>query len=827
MQYVQQIYRGTLLVLAVAALAGAQTIQNFDAAIEFVPGAPGKWFAFSADARYVTSAGALSGGALVLEKEGTGWGCGAQYGFTAPQDWTGKQVSFWVKIDTVEFTTINFQVFDANDEEQWEQKVSQPPQAGEWVEFVATIAPEYFVDNGNGGLGDKQLDVTKINKFNIIVFNNGEAFRRKVMFDEFTLRAVPATEPLIESFEGTVTFEPPSDNPTPGTWNFFSADNASVEEGLAHDGSKAFKIEKSGTGWGCGAQYALPQAQDWTGKAVSFWVYVDTVEFTGYNFQVFDANDNEQWEQKIVSNPLQQGWQQIVAHIDPAYFVDNGNGGVGDKQLDVTQIRKFNLIFLNRGENFKRVFRVDDIRVLDSPIRPLTAGHGIENFDAGVTFEPPSNNPSPGTWNFFSADQVTVSADGALSGQALVIQKSGTGWGCGVQHALPTAENWRGKQVSFWAHIDSVEFTTINFQVFDAVDGEQWEQKVSQGLQQGQWLEFVATISPEYFVDNGNGGLGDKHLDVTQINKFNIIIFNNGENFKRTIRIDNLALQDIPTGAPLVESFEGAVTFEPPSDNPTPGLWNYFSADTVYVGSEFGHHGASSLVVKKSGIGWGCGVQYALPAVTDWTNKAVSFWVYVDTVEFSTINFQLFDANDNEQWEQVVSTKPLQRGWQHIVAHVDPVYYVDNGNGGVGDKHLDVTKIRKFNVIFLNNGENFTRVFRLDEMRVIEGGLPTAVAERPSSGPADFALHQNYPNPFNPSTTIAYSLAKRSHVQINVFNLMGQRVRTLVDEFKAAGAHEVQWNGRSDAGVPVPSGAYFYVLKSGEVTLQRKLLLLK
>ncbi|KAA3660355.1 MAG: T9SS C-terminal target domain-containing protein [Calditrichaeota bacterium] len=822
-----QVLIAWLCTLVIAGAGMAQSIQNFDTAVDFAPGVPGQWFSFSADAHYVTHEGAFSGGALVLEKEGTGWGCGAQYTLTAPQDWTAKQVSFWVHIDTVEFTSINFQVFDAVDDEQWEQKVSQMPQQGAWVEFVATISPEYFHDIGNGGVGDGALDVSQIVKFNIIIFNNGENFRRKVMFDEFTLRDVPKTETLIESYEGAVTFEPPSDSPTPGNWNYFSADTVYVADGLGYDGDKALVVEKAGAGWGCGTQYSLPEAQNWLGKSVSLWIYADTVEFSGYNFQVFDAVDNEQWEQKIVTNPLQQGWQQIVAHIDPVNFHDVGNGGVGDGQLDVTQIVKFNIIFLNRGENFTRVFRIDDIRVLDSPIRPLTSAHDIEFFDGTVNFEPSSASPTPGNWNYFSADTAYISADGALSGQSLVIEKGGVGWGCGAQYGLPEVQNWRDKQVSFWVNIDTTEFTVFNFQVFDALDNEQWEQRVSQSAQQGAWVEFVATISPEYFHDVGNGGVGNGSLDVTQISKFNLIILNNGENFARTIRFDNIRLQDQPADAHVVENFENNVTFEPPSASPTPGSWNYFSADTAFVAGDYGHDGASSLVVEKAGAGWGCGVQYALPVPANWTDKTISCWIYVDTVEFSGYNFQVFDAVDGEQWEQKIVTNPLRQGWQQIVAHIDPVYFHDIGNGGVGDGQLDVSQINKFNIIFFNRGENFTRIFRVDDIRVIDSGVPTAVADYATEPPSEFALSQNYPNPFNPSTTIEYSLQKNSRVKITVFDILGRHVRTLVDGMQTTGTHTLQWNGRNDMGALVSSGSYFYVLESGAVTLQRKLLFLR
>jgi len=94
--------------------------------------------------------------------------------------------------------------------------------------------------------------------------------------------------------------------------------------------------------------------------------------------------------------------------------------------------------------------------------------------------------------------------------------------------------------------------------------------------------------------------------------------------------------------------------------------------------------------------------------------------------------------------------------------------------------------------------------------------------------PSRFTLEQNYPNPFNPSTTIAYHLSKSSTVELTVYNLAGQKIRTLVsDKRQNAGNYSVQWDGRNDAGRAVVSGLYVYRLKSDSRVQSRKMLLLK
>ncbi|MDX9859029.1 MAG: FlgD immunoglobulin-like domain containing protein [candidate division Zixibacteria bacterium] len=93
--------------------------------------------------------------------------------------------------------------------------------------------------------------------------------------------------------------------------------------------------------------------------------------------------------------------------------------------------------------------------------------------------------------------------------------------------------------------------------------------------------------------------------------------------------------------------------------------------------------------------------------------------------------------------------------------------------------------------------------------------------------PSQFTLDQNYPNPFNPSTTISYALPSPALVSVDVFNVLGQKVRTLVDETQEAGRHEVVWDGTDAAGITVSSGVYFYRVTADDITRSRKMLLLK
>lgn len=99
--------------------------------------------------------------------------------------------------------------------------------------------------------------------------------------------------------------------------------------------------------------------------------------------------------------------------------------------------------------------------------------------------------------------------------------------------------------------------------------------------------------------------------------------------------------------------------------------------------------------------------------------------------------------------------------------------------------------------------------------------------EEATSIPKEFRLHQNYPNPFNPETTITYDLPEAALVVLEIYNLHGQRVRTLLREHRKAGSHRALWDGRDDSGQGVASGIYAYKLKAGDFAAVKKMVFLK
>ncbi len=118
----------------------------------------------------------------------------------------------------------------------------------------------------------------------------------------------------------------------------------------------------------------------------------------------------------------------------------------------------------------------------------------------------------------------------------------------------------------------------------------------------------------------------------------------------------------------------------------------------------------------------------------------------------------------------------------------------------------------------------------VDDVQLI-GGWPTGVNDRPPDEcrmqNAEFKMEQNYPNPFTLFTAISYQLSAVSRIKLIVYNVAGQKVRTLADGVEPAGPHCVRWDGRDGAGKGVAAGVYFYQLRTSEKQIIRKLIVLK
>jgi hypothetical protein len=120
------------------------------------------------------------------------------------------------------------------------------------------------------------------------------------------------------------------------------------------------------------------------------------------------------------------------------------------------------------------------------------------------------------------------------------------------------------------------------------------------------------------------------------------------------------------------------------------------------------------------------------------------------------------------------------------------------------------------------------QVVELKLSSIEEGQVDEAAKDvEESSLPDGYSLSQNYPNPFNPTTQFDFSLPSTEHVTVEIYNINGQKVRTLVDQTYGPGTYTIEWDATSDNGQPVASGVYLYRFTAGDVTQTRKMSFVK
>ncbi len=109
-------------------------------------------------------------------------------------------------------------------------------------------------------------------------------------------------------------------------------------------------------------------------------------------------------------------------------------------------------------------------------------------------------------------------------------------------------------------------------------------------------------------------------------------------------------------------------------------------------------------------------------------------------------------------------------------------------------------------------------------LKIVEG-VATGLNETPQGLPKEYRLYQNFPNPFNPSTTLQYALPQPGAVTLKIFDVLGQEIRTLVNEHQTAGLQTITWNGKNHNGRELPSGIYIYQLIAGSFSDSRRMML--
>jgi len=157
------------------------------------------------------------------------------------------------------------------------------------------------------------------------------------------------------------------------------------------------------------------------------------------------------------------------------------------------------------------------------------------------------------------------------------------------------------------------------------------------------------------------------------------------------------------------------------------------------------------------------------------------------------------------------------------------ITFHDNLNGsGVFEFKPDASQDSlQFLAVFKATGPAHPQAQGVQKVKIIVTNSTDVNDFNQSQLPGSFELGQNYPNPFNSSTIIQFALPSASRVQLDIYNILGQKVKTLVDQELPAGLMSVTWDGRNETGNNVASGVYFYRMVTREFQSSKKLLLLK
>ncbi|MFQ5604137.1 MAG: T9SS type A sorting domain-containing protein [bacterium] len=146
--------------------------------------------------------------------------------------------------------------------------------------------------------------------------------------------------------------------------------------------------------------------------------------------------------------------------------------------------------------------------------------------------------------------------------------------------------------------------------------------------------------------------------------------------------------------------------------------------------------------------------------------------------------------------------------------------------GTANDNLLDIATYRHF-LYATGKTQSFNPNGKFDAflIKVNLDSLVSSIEEQPVK--LQFALLQNYPNPFNPTTTIEYHLQKSGKVTLRIYNLLGERVKTLVEEVKPPGIYKIDWNGKNHQGLQVGTGLYVVRMVAGDFVKSKKIWLIK
>lgn len=286
---------------------------------------------------------------------------------------------------------------------------------------------------------------------------------------------------------------------------------------------------------------------------------------------------------------------------------------------------------------------------------------------------------------------------------------------------------------------------------------------------------------------------------------------------------DGVASFSPGTGAGLGQSYFPYNVLGNPDPNPAISAYNASSIPQEIL--SLGHGGEIVLEFTDNYIHNGAGVDF-----TVFENVFLMMGTNEPFIEAAIVSV----SQDGENFVTFPYDTATYAGLAGVSPTTDTQHPTDPAVSGgdsfdLADLGLDWVKFVKLTDLgdIKKEGE-WNGDFDLDAVVAVNSreGEPSRVTNHITQ-PLDFTLNQNYPNPFNPTTTIEFSLAKTANVKINIYNLQGQRIRTLVQQKYSAGQFSVQWDGRNDQGKAVASGIYLYKMETNAFSTARTMILLK
>ena len=287
-------------------------------------------------------------------------------------------------------------------------------------------------------------------------------------------------------------------------------------------------------------------------------------------------------------------------------------------------------------------------------------------------------------------------------------------------------------------------------------------------------------------------------------------------------------------------------------DCETPVGWMYWTAGEdagqFKIDNTVAHHGQISISLEDWDSDADELVWYSAPVpAKPNTWYRVSAWVKHDTINTdpSFLPTNVTPVRDDERagFTFFFHRDPIDRDWS--LTPGDVFFYIDQRTASSMDNDwADENGWVNYTVVFKSPPEaagvsfraRFTSFptgkvwydhFSIKELETVVVSVEDTPTNNTTLVPSEFGLRQNYPNPFNPTTIIEYTVPKAGKVRIDIFNALGQKVKTVVDAHHAQGTYRAVWDGTSDSGQRLTSGIYFYRLQAQGALITKKMIFTK